>query len=526
MAASINRLDQDRERIRSILNEHSNCSAIAVIWKDPYPIYGVNKKFLDTLGYDSEPEFVKASNGCFTGCVFNADVESTIERIDNDLDQRSCYSVTHRLLKRDGDYIWVNAMGKLIQLSDHRCVIVGVFSSDSVLSDNQTRELEAARAEAVRANAAKTEFLARMSHDMRTPLNGIIGMTELALRETDLVALRDYLSQISVSGKYLLGLISDVLDMARIESGNIELKSDIVTLDEFLSDIRSVIMPLCRAKNIRFDLDVDPSPVAILADKVRLEQIVINLLSNAAKYTPEGGIVKLTVTKYNVRLNNQTGVRFVVTDTGVGMSSDYLKKAFTAFSREEIGTRAETQGSGLGLSIVNAIVKTMRGTIKIESAPGKGTRVVVHFILPLASGEALSEAVESSFGDIAGKRVLLAEDKSTNAMVVRGLLAKKSVAVERAENGSEALQMFMENEAGYYDAILMDVRMPVMDGLEATRAIRQLTRLDAQKIPIIAVTANAFEEDVQECMKAGMNDHIFKPIEPQKLFAAIALACH
>lgn len=518
----INALETIKEQISAILDDYIAFCAVACLLIRDYPVYAVNQRLLDTLGYETEANFIAATKGSFTTCVFPGDVDTRLRAMRTGLKRKGCFSVTYRLKKRDGSYLWVTERGKAVMLPDGCEIIVGAFSDDVLLHDEQTRDLETARAEAERANAAKTEFLSRMSHDMRTPLNGIIGLTELALQETNFASARDYLAQIALSGNFLLGLVNDVLDVAKIESGKMELQTNPLSQSEFLSHVRAVILPLCEEKGLKFNIVEEPDPIIIQADRLRLQQIFINLLSNAVKYTPAGGQVHLKIIRFAAGRDNLVGIRFVVSDNGAGMEAQFLKRAFDAFSCEETGMQATTPGTGLGLFIVNTLISMMKGTIKIESSRDAGTRVVVHLIFPIAENERKPDIQEARLDDLADKRVLLAEDNDINAIVVTELLTKKGVLVERAENGQEALDIFMEHESGYFDLILMDMRMPVMDGIKATRAIRQLTRPDARTIPIVAVTANSFEDDIRACAKAGMNAHLSKPIEPDKLFLAVA----
>lgn len=392
---------------------------------------------------------------------------------------------------------------------------------------NTNRKLTAALNSAVRASEAKSEFLSRMSHDMRTPLNGIIGMTELALSENNPDTVKSYLEQVSTSGKFLLVLINDILDMARIENGKLELHPERYYQREFIDYIKAVASPLCAAKNQHLNIDIDEFDSAFVADKLRLNQIFFNLLSNASKYTPEGGDVSFTVRHKSAGWESVYGkinLYCEVRDNGIGISKPFLQYIFTPFSREETGVSAKTQGSGLGLSIVKSLVEMMHGKIDIESEPGKGTKVTIVLVFPLAEDiyeENGSTITQSEKANLAGKRILIAEDNQINADLLKILLSKLNIKTECAKNGYDALQMFMENETGYFDAILMDVRMPIMDGIRATKSIRALTRRDAQDIPIIAVTANAFDADVKTCLEAGMNAHISKPIENEKLFTVL-----
>lgn len=389
---------------------------------------------------------------------------------------------------------------------------------DIVKEEKKKQEqLEEALEEAERANGAKSEFLAHMSHDIRTPMNAIIGMTSIAKEECKDEKILEYLEKIEGSGQFLLGLINDILDISKIESGNLKLNSRIVHLEEFDSAIDTSIRPLMEEKKIEFQYDMHCGVDCIYTDSVRFNQIFFNILSNAAKYTPEGGKVIFTAESLR-REQDIEWVRFVVQDTGVGMSQEFLSHAFEAFVQESNRELAQQwQGTGLGLSIVKKLVGMMEGEIHINSEIGKGTEVVIDLPLTIAKpeGEHKKPVAEEQPQDLKDRRVLLVEDNEINTFVARRILENQGAIVEHAENGKEAVDAVVGNPEGYYEVIIMDIRMPVMNGLEATAAIRKLERSDAGSIPIIAMTANAYDEDMRQSLEAGMNAHLAKPIDPQ-----------
>lgn len=389
---------------------------------------------------------------------------------------------------------------------------------DIVKEEKKKQEqLEEALEEAERANGAKSEFLAHMSHDIRTPMNAIIGMTSIAKEECKDEKILEYLEKIEGSGQFLLGLINDILDISKIESGNLKLNPRIVHLEEFDSAIDTSIRPLMEEKKIEFQYDMHCGVDCIYTDSVRFNQIFFNILSNAAKYTPEGGKVIFTAESLR-REQDIEWVRFVVQDTGVGMSQEFLSHAFEAFVQESNRELAQQwQGTGLGLSIVKKLVGMMEGEIHINSEIGKGTEVVIDLPLTIAKpeGEHKKPVAEEQPQDLKDRRVLLVEDNEINTFVARRILENQGAIVEHAENGKEAVDAVVGNPEGYYEVIIMDIRMPVMNGLEATAAIRKLERSDAGSIPIIAMTANAYDEDMRQSLEAGMNAHLAKPIDPQ-----------
>jgi signal transduction histidine kinase len=387
------------------------------------------------------------------------------------------------------------------------------------------QESELARQAADKANAAKSDFLSRMSHDIRTPINGIIGMTYL-MKEMELPEpAQEDLNKIDTSSKFLLNLINDVLDMAKAESGKIELHPEPYGADEFLGYLDSVVMPLCKDKNIHFVIDAEPvAGVLPLMDKLRINQVFFNLLSNAVKFTPEGG----TVT-YKLREHLTDDCRLAlegeVSDTGVGMSEEFQKRLFEPFSQEMRSDSSETRGTGLGLSIVKKLLNLMNCKIEVHSEPGKGTAFNIRGEFDCvrekaADADAPVPAVQNT-ADLAGMHILLCEDHPLNQEIAKALLSGKGALVSVAEDGRQGVETFVNSAPGFYRAVLMDVRMPVMDGLTAARQIRSLERPDAKTVPIIAMTADAFAEDIQKCLDAGMDGHIAKPIDPQRLFQVL-----
>ncbi len=388
--------------------------------------------------------------------------------------------------------------------------------------DASRKAAEQARKEAEQANAAKQEFLSSMSHDIRTPMNAIIGMTSLALDNTDdPKRVRDYLGKIALSSKHLLGLINDVLDISKIESGKMTLNVEPVSLREAMDSIVNIMQPQVTAKNQQFKVAArEILSENVRCDGVRLNQVLINLLGNAVKFTPEKGAVQLTV--YQEALPEDASrvrTHFLVSDTGIGMSKEYQKVIFESFSREDNTRVRKTEGSGLGMAITKCIVDAMGGTISVRSEQGRGSEFHVVLDLEKAATPAASEAADGAaerVNDVVlkGRRILLAEDNELNWEVARELLSILELELDWAENGEICVEKFRNSPAGHYDAIIMDVRMPVMDGYEATAAIRRLEREDAD-IPIIAMTADAFSEDIQRCLERGMNDHLAKPIDIQ-----------
>ncbi|MBR1476454.1 MAG: response regulator [Lachnospiraceae bacterium] len=518
--------------------------------------------------------------------------------------------------------------------------------------------LENALHEAEQANVAKTAFLSSMSHEIRTPMNAIIGLDSIALKDSGISEqTREYLTKIGGSAKHLLGLINDILDMSRIESGRMSLRNEEFSFREMLEQINTMINGQCQDKGLTYDCRITGLvDDYYIGDDMKLKQVIINILGNSVKFTPEGGKVSFNVEQLS-QFEDKAAIRFTMTDTGIGMDKEYLPKIFDAFSQEDSGRSNKYGSTGLGMAITKNIVEMMNGDITVESEKGKGTTftvtvtlkktdrragdsgtirpqdmhvlvidddkvacehavlvleevgivadtalngkdaiemvrlrharqeaynlILVDWKMPEQDGievtrkireivgddsaiiiltayswddvvdEALEAGVDSFMAkplfatgvmdefksaickknvgqtkevkraDLAGRHILLAEDMFINAEIMKQLLTMREMQVDHAENGQLVLEMFEKSEENYYDAILMDVRMPVMDGLAATQAIRALERADAKTVPIIAMTANAFDEDVQNSLQAGMNAHLSKPVEPEHLYETL-----
>lgn len=373
------------------------------------------------------------------------------------------------------------------------------------------------------ATEAKQEFLSRMSHDMRTPMNAIIGFSGFGMSCEDAAESRAYHEKISQAGQYLLHLVNDSLDLSKLTAGKYELHPEPCLLREFLAAVNNIVQPLAQERGVRYatSCNHEPSTNALLFDKARLEQIFVNLLNNAIKFTPRGGQVSLDIVSSEPAADGSAAVTFYVRDSGMGMSEEFMRaKLFQPFEQEN--PSASSSGTGLGLSIVHQLVEVMGGTITCESSPGKGTTFRVDLPTRLGiAGPSTRPAGPMKAPALAGSRILLCEDHPLNAEIACRLLQKQGVTVDTVSNGQQGVEQFCHAPAGHYDAILMDIRMPVMDGLTAARTIRGLERGDAKQIPIIAMSANAFPEDVQSSLASGMNAHLAKPIDPQALYDAL-----
>ena len=367
-----------------------------------------------------------------------------------------------------------------------------------------------------KANEAKSRFLANMSHDIRTPMNGVLGMAGLAAANIDdREKALEYIGKIMISGKYLISLINDILDVSKISEGAFEISPKPMNMRDFIDDIKVVIEPLAADKKQHFTVQADIRNENVIGDSLRLNQIGINILSNAVKFTPEGGEICLTITENPGASDGYARYHMEFRDNGIGMKKEFLGRIFESFAREKDSTVNAIEGSGLGMFIVKNLISLMQGTIQVESEPGKGTCFTVDLELRINT-DTIPEKDEQETdraAAIAGKRILLAEDNPINREIAVEMLQEMGALMTTAENGQEAVETFAQSEPGYFDVILMDVMMPVMDGYEACRKIRELDREDALTVPVIAITANVFQEDIEEANKAGMDAHMPKPLD-------------
>ena len=399
--------------------------------------------------------------------------------------------------------------------------------SEDITEQRQFQKIEIDLEAEKRANQAKTQFLSRVSHDMRTPLNGILGLTSLMKERVTDEDIKHDLLELEMSGEYLLDLINDTLDVSRIESGKLELHPSVADGRAVFQNAINLARTSIKEKKLTLNIKAEDIPFTLLyVDVSRIEQVVMNVLGNAVKFTPEGGTIDVTLENLAV----QDGVitdRLIIKDSGIGMSPEFLPHIFEAFSQADASKTSTTKGTGLGMAITKQIIQRMGGDISVESEQGKGTTFTIILKMPMASEEQTAEWNSrtdggSEYTKLAGKRVLLCEDHPLNTQIATRILETKEIVVEHAENGQVGVDCFIQSPANYYDAVLMDIRMPVMDGIEAAKAIRSLHREDAASIPIIAMTANAFADDIEQTKDAGMNAHLSKPVQREKLYQTLA----
>jgi signal transduction histidine kinase/CheY-like chemotaxis protein len=366
------------------------------------------------------------------------------------------------------------------------------------------------------ASKAKSDFLSRMSHEIRTPMNGIIGMTQIALQNSqDEDRVMDCLHKIQSSSDYLLGLINDILDMSKIESGKMSLEMGDFEISGLIDTVTELIEPQAKAKNLLFIRDMELVHQWFYGDQMRISQVLINLLGNAVKFTAPGGHVTFSVREQK-SIGDRGQLLFSVQDTGIGIKKEDQERVFRSFEQTRTTTDSRQKGTGLGLSISSRLIKMMGSTIQLDSTPDVGS--TFYFTLTLPFGQPGGDPEEEEIPDFTGLRVLVVEDNELNAEIAQTLLEEAGFAVDVVYDGNQAVKRMEQTLPGTYDLILMDIMMPVMDGLEATKVIRGMERVDCKSIPIVAMSANVFDEDMKKSVECGMNGHLTKPVEINKMY--------
>lgn len=450
---------------------------------------------------------------------------SSQDRLIRELAEKNMYSVNYRAVSGNEIKYYEMKIVRAGEWKQYRGIVLGIRSVDEETRNEmeKKRMLENALVQANKANKAKSVFLSNMSHDIRTPMNAIIGFTSLALSHIDNIEqVEEYLRKIMTSGNHLLNLINDVLDMSRIESGKMKLEESPCRLSDILQGLYNIIQADAKAKKLQLNIEAgDIENEDVICDELRLNQVLLNLLSNAVKYTGEGGSVRLKLTEKTGAPEGYANYEFCITDNGIGMSEDFVQHIFEPFEREKNTTFSGIQGTGLGMAITKNIVDMMNGSIEIKSKKDSGTEVLVSFVFKLNSQTKEQRDVKDKSLNLQKGRILLAEDNELNQEIAASILSDAGFSVEIAGNGQIAVDMLKQSQEGYYQLILMDVQMPIMNGYEATKEIRKLSDKKLSSIPIFAMTANAFEEDKQEALRCGMNGHIAKPIDVEKLFEVL-----
>ena len=477
---------------------------------DPeYSFKYVSEQFANMLGYKTPKELMEASSGSILGLAHPDDIEVGLADALNQYTNSDHYATIYRIRCKDGTYKYIEDRGQKVVKED------GTIEHWNLMLDkndfmHKSIELESEK----KANKSKSDFLSRMSHDMRTPLNGIIGLLQIAERHfDDKDLLLESHKKMQVAANYLLSLINDVLQMSKIEDGNVPLTKDIIDFSELTKDIIDIIEQRAKERGIKmqFNAKNDIRYPFVYGSPVHLRQIFFNIYGNCIKYNHIGGSI-VTTSDYTETDDGVVMYEWTITDTGIGMSKEYKEHIFEPFSQERQYIGSAHHGIGLGMSIVKGLIEKMGGSIEVESEEGVGSTFIIKIPFKIASTPDKVNKQTSEL-KIDGLNLLLVEDNELNAEIAETLLSDEGAAVTVAKDGSQAVNIFKEKPEGSFDAILMDIMMPVMDGLTATKKIRTLNHPDAKKIPIIAMTANAFKEDKEKCLAAGMNAHLAKPIE-------------
>lgn len=497
-----------------------------------YTITFVSKQLAAMLGYTVE-EFMEASGGKMTGIADVEEAAKCIAAARRAVKNGEMYTMNYKMRCKDGSWKNVEERGRgIINSSGIIEYWSFLYDRDEIAAKEKALQLAEAANKALEeskealikatesaeaANSAKTSFLFNMSHDIRTPMNAIIGFTDLLEKnQEDSEKRNDYINKIKDSSSVLLSILNNVLEMARIEKGTLELVETVCTAEYFNESLLSVFDQMMAEKNITYTRNFDVKNKYIYCDPIKMKEIMINIISNAYKYTNEGGSVDISVKELPYDKEGWTLYQSIITDTGVGMSEEYLPHLFEEFSREKNTTATKIEGTGLGMSIVKRLLDFMNGTIEVKSELGKGTTFIITIPHRIGSKSDISDQITSvdiNSNIFTGKRILLAEDNELNSEIAVAILTEQGFQVETASDGKICVDMLSNSNSGYYDVILMDVQMPNMNGYEATKIIRSMSDKDKAEIPILAMTANAFEEDRQEALNSGMNGHLAKPID-------------
>lgn len=477
---------------------------------DPeYSFKYVSEQFANMLGYKTPKELIEASSGSILGLAHPDDIEFGLADALNQYTHSDHYATIYRIRCKDGTYKYIEDRGQKVVKEDGTIEHWNLMLDKNDFMHNSI-ELESEK----KANKSKSDFLSRMSHDMRTPLNGIIGLLQIAERHfDDKDLLLESHKKMQVAANYLLSLINDVLQMSKIEDGNVPLTKDIIDFSKLTKDIIDIIEQRAKERGIKmqFNAKNDIRYPFVYGSPVHLRQIFLNIYGNCIKYNHIGGSI-ITTSDYTETDDGVVMYEWTITDTGIGMSKEYKEHIFEPFSQERQYIGSTHYGIGLGMSIVKGLIEKMGGSIEVESEEGVGSTFIIKIPFKIASTpyKVNKQTSEIKIDEL---NLLLVEDNELNAEIAETLLSDEGAVVTVAKDGLQAVNIFKEKPEGSFDAILMDIMMPVMDGLTATKKIRTLNHPDAKKIPIIAMTANAFKEDKEKCLTAGMNAHLAKPIE-------------
>lgn len=522
-------LKKERASLADTLNHISVGVYVYEFRGDTISLVIANSAICEMMGIDHD-KAIGTQNAGVMQLIHPDDIPIIRQVMDTLCQANHTVSYEYRALnKRTNTFFWLSAEG--CSVAQHDGSVLAYICYTDITEEKKMRELNTKLEIEKAANQAKSDFLANMSHEIRTPMNAIIGMTRLAEDEVrDNPAAMDYLRQISTSSDYLLGVINDILEMSRINSGKAILNQEWVPPHDLIVPVIEMISPMMQAKKITFvyaDSVRKMSRYEYYVDAQKTRQMLMNILNNACKFTKEGGVVELKFK--NVQINPDIAMatdQVTISDTGCGMSKEFLKRIFTPFEQERNQYTGAVEGTGLGLALSRNIARKMGGDIAVSSELGKESSFVItfpyHYRFPVSAVPTEVKETAVSEKVFLGRHILLAEDHPLNASIVVKLLEKRGMVVTLADDGRKAVDEFVSHPPGTFDVILMDIRMPNMDGIAAAKAIRALDRADAQRIPVIAMTANAFYEDRCTSLAAGMDAHLAKPIQPEKLYETLA----
>jgi len=519
--------ETDKAIIDSILNtEYDYIALISIKTKrisvKHYAQTVRNPVMFDAADYDKTARTILGKE------VASEELESYVQTIDlsavtKALEEKSEYIVSFKCHDDDGNIYRKQLTYRYLNKKHDQIILFRTDITESFKQEQERNEvMQKALLKARHADEMKTTFLSNLSHDMRTPLNAVLGYAGLALKSHNQNEMTDYITKIEKAGNMLLSLINDTLDLSKIESGVITLKPTPIGCGEMIQKILAAVKPMMDAKHIHFTLDNSHAVMAAInVDVLRLQEIFVNLFSNAVKFTPEGGSITLTIECIKLE-KNLVHDRITVSDTGCGMSPEFLPHLFEPFSQERTEKNSNVGGSGLGLSIVKKLVEMMGGTITVKSELNKGTSFTVSVAFERIDDTiAKRPEVADTERQVQGLRILLCEDNEMNTEIAKSLLEMHGVTVTCTRNGQEGYDTFTSSAPGTFDAILMDIRMPVLNGYDAAQKIRASSHKEAATIPVIAMSADAYDDDVKKSREAGMNGHISKPIDPEKLFSEL-----
>jgi signal transduction histidine kinase/ActR/RegA family two-component response regulator len=515
---------------------HEAMGAIAKYNYEQIAIVNIATNQINIIQYETNEvsilDYTKYSMDYCIHNIFKDDQEMFLHNVnpkivEKELEESDSYEFVCRICEKDGGIGYGQTRFISYNQDKKICLMTRTDVTEIVLREDRDKntELKEALNAAQAATQSKSQFLSRMSHEIRTPMNAIMGMTAIAKDNiTDFLQVSECLNKIDLSSQYLLTLLNDILEMSSIESGGMEVKNEIFYFRDLINGISTIVEHAAQQNDIRYEC-VNHANIDgyYQGDSTRIQQIIVNIITNAIKFTPKQGRVRFTI-DVKEKADNISMFCFTIADTGIGMSEEFMTQMFHPFVQEDGSNTSKYGGSGLGLTISKNLIKLMGGTIEVESTIAVGTTFNVK--IPLKRAKTIHEVPDdlqnnqalSHKNSLKNCQILMAEDHPLNIMITKKLLEKMGMTVTVVENGKSAVDIFAKSKPGFYQAILMDIRMPVMDGLEAARAIRALKREDARNIPIIAMTANALNEDRQKTKEAGMNAHLAKPFKPEELF--------